>query len=336
MLEVRGPTPRPNSTTNTWTAGTWYHAAVTLDAAGYKVFINGVQQGSSPNTFSILDNANQLVLGWDAVSSHTPFNGLIDETTLYNRALSAQEIQAIYHAGSAGKCKEGLNHPPVITSTPVTTATVGQPYTYDVEASDPDAGDTPTFSLVEKPEGMTINATTGLIEWTPSPTNLLFSIDATTDQLVTIDPLTGYVTVIGALGRDVVDTDLTFVNHDLYAVSTLFNQQKAELLKINETTGAATFLANLSSGGTPITHAEGLTSKDGKLFVSFTTNGGDTNSRRFGELALTGEISNDTPEMSDADGLGTSSSGVFYFIDREAPTNILGTVRPTKTLVLLC
>lgn len=33
------------------------------------------------------------------------FDGLIDEVEVFNRALSASEIQAIYNAGSAGKCK---------------------------------------------------------------------------------------------------------------------------------------------------------------------------------------------------------------------------------------
>ncbi|MEW6157005.1 MAG: immunoglobulin domain-containing protein, partial [Verrucomicrobiota bacterium] len=33
------------------------------------------------------------------------FNGSIDEVTIFNRALSAEEIQAIYNAGSAGFCK---------------------------------------------------------------------------------------------------------------------------------------------------------------------------------------------------------------------------------------
>jgi hypothetical protein len=35
-----------------------------------------------------------------------PFEGLIDEVEFYSRALSAAEIQAIFNAGSAGKCKQ--------------------------------------------------------------------------------------------------------------------------------------------------------------------------------------------------------------------------------------
>jgi RHS repeat-associated protein len=60
------------------------------------------------------------------------------------------------------------NNPPTITSTPVTTAAVGQAYSYDVEATDPDAGDTLIYSLTTAPTGMTINSSTGLIVWTPA------------------------------------------------------------------------------------------------------------------------------------------------------------------------
>jgi hypothetical protein len=57
-----------------------------------------------------------------------------------------------------------INQAPVITSDPVKTATVRVEYTYDVEAID---DDTLTYSLVTKPDGMTINPATGLIKWTP-------------------------------------------------------------------------------------------------------------------------------------------------------------------------
>ena len=59
------------------------------------------------------------------------------------------------------------NEAPIITSTPITTATVGVLYTYNVNATDPD-GNTLAYSLVVKPSGMTINSATGLIKWTPT------------------------------------------------------------------------------------------------------------------------------------------------------------------------
>jgi len=60
------------------------------------------------------------------------------------------------------------NAAPTITSTPVTTATVGVAYTYDVDATDIDVSDTLTYSLISFPSGMTIDSTTGVISWTPT------------------------------------------------------------------------------------------------------------------------------------------------------------------------
>jgi hypothetical protein len=61
---------------------------------------------------------------------------------------------------------------PSITSTAVTMAQEDQPYSYDVEATDANAGDTLTYSLDTKPDGMTIDSSTGVIAWTPDDTNV--------------------------------------------------------------------------------------------------------------------------------------------------------------------
>ncbi len=58
-----------------------------------------------------------------------------------------------------------INKPPEITSTAITTATVGVTYTYNVIATDPNAGDVLTYSLTTEPEGMLINGTNGVITW---------------------------------------------------------------------------------------------------------------------------------------------------------------------------
>lgn len=102
-LEVRGP-ERPNSTTNTWFAGNWYHVAITFDTINYKVYINGVQEGGITSNYSILNNTDDILLGSIGLAN-TTFNGLIDEVSLYNRALNATEIQAILNSNSVGKCK---------------------------------------------------------------------------------------------------------------------------------------------------------------------------------------------------------------------------------------
>jgi hypothetical protein len=62
---------------------------------------------------------------------------------------------------------QAINVPPVITSDPSTQTGVGQAYTYAVQASDAD-GDPLTYSLTAAPVGMTIDPTTGFVQWTPT------------------------------------------------------------------------------------------------------------------------------------------------------------------------
>ena len=66
----------------------------------------------------------------------------------------------------------GVNHPPNITSSPITMATENRFYTYNMEAVDPDAGDEIIFALTTSPVGMTIDQTLGLISWTPSANHI--------------------------------------------------------------------------------------------------------------------------------------------------------------------
>lgn len=59
------------------------------------------------------------------------------------------------------------NRPPVFTSVPVVSANAGSAYSYPAIATDPDS-DALSFSVVNGPQGLTIDATTGVANWTPS------------------------------------------------------------------------------------------------------------------------------------------------------------------------
>ncbi len=59
------------------------------------------------------------------------------------------------------------NRPPVFDSLPVVNAHVAAAYAYDADASDPD-GDVQVMPWSNTRPGMTIDAATGLIAWTPA------------------------------------------------------------------------------------------------------------------------------------------------------------------------
>ncbi|MBE0534753.1 MAG: tandem-95 repeat protein, partial [Phycisphaerae bacterium] len=83
-----------------------------------------------------------------------------------NKKKEARDILAIdllYAAVTAGP----PNQAPAITSAAVISATEDMLYSYDVDASDPDA-DVLTWSLATAPAGMHINSVTGQITWTPT------------------------------------------------------------------------------------------------------------------------------------------------------------------------
>ncbi len=59
-----------------------------------------------------------------------------------------------------------VNDAPIITSSPLISAGEGLPYSYHIQAADPDE-DNLEYSLVTFPAGMTIDSVTGFVNWTP-------------------------------------------------------------------------------------------------------------------------------------------------------------------------
>ena len=70
----------------------WSHLAATFDGSTVRLFVNGVQAGSLPFSGSMAASTGPLRLGGNGVWGEW-FAGLIDEVRVYNRALSASEIQ---------------------------------------------------------------------------------------------------------------------------------------------------------------------------------------------------------------------------------------------------
>ncbi len=163
----------------------WSHVALTFDYATHTAILyhNGAQVGSATSPDPIHPWTSVPVgLGYRNVASldvwaGQRFAGRLDEISIYNRALTQSEIQAIYNAGSSGKCP-----PDPLLITPAVgfdaTGCVGGPFstTNDI------------FSL--------INTGTNSLDWSlantspwldASPTNGTLAVGETTNVTVSLN-----------------------------------------------------------------------------------------------------------------------------------------------------
>ena len=91
-----------------------------------------------------------------------------------------------------------VNLPPQISSTPPTNASVGVEYSYQIWATDPEY-DKMTYSLTRAVLGMVINASSGLMTWTPRANQTgVFTVTVNvTDGRLGYDSQTFNITVLG-------------------------------------------------------------------------------------------------------------------------------------------
>ncbi len=82
----------------------WSHICGTFDGSTSRLYVNGVQQSDTGSTSGICDTDAPLTIGTYLFSYDTSkdsdlfYNGSVDEVLLFNRALSLNEVKAIYNS----------------------------------------------------------------------------------------------------------------------------------------------------------------------------------------------------------------------------------------------
>ena len=163
---------------------TWSHIALTYDGGVNLIYVNGVPLAVSANHSEVFNNS--LAFGYTNAPSNNRFQGLLDEISLYDRALGSSEIAALNSAGSAGKTIAGpyFNTPPTLPE-----ALVATPYSHTVTTL---RGTAPvTFSVIggSLPPGLTLNSS-GLLSGTPTTAGLFsFTVRATDANTLQVDQI---------------------------------------------------------------------------------------------------------------------------------------------------
>lgn len=105
------------TSTSTFASTGWNHYTIVWDqdsAANSEIYINGVANSAtdSGTIGNIGDLSNALVLAEGAESdAGNPFDGKLDEVRVYNRAISATEIQSLYALGQSDKVNSSVSQP---------------------------------------------------------------------------------------------------------------------------------------------------------------------------------------------------------------------------------
>ena len=91
----------------------WYLLSATYDGAHLTLYLNGVQIAQTGLTGAVMSNSYGTYIGRDIYGNTTPrfFNGSIDDVRIYNRPLSAYEIEQLYNTGTASHQNVTVNPP---------------------------------------------------------------------------------------------------------------------------------------------------------------------------------------------------------------------------------
>jgi hypothetical protein len=185
----------------------WTHLAATFDGATKRLYVNGTQVASAVESAALVYAAASVPVtigaDWAFGVPSALFSGRVDELTLYNRVLTADEVAGIYNADIGGK---NFSQPYFTSSAQLPDGVLGSNYTQQMVAI---LGIGPlSFSLfagVLAP-GMTLSSA-GLVSGVPSATGTFdFTARATdaagafTEQLCVLQVFASVTAPAGLVG----------------------------------------------------------------------------------------------------------------------------------------
>jgi hypothetical protein len=110
--------------------GQWVHVVGTYDGSAVKLYVNGVQQFSTPHSGTFANDTTGVTFGAaynnSSHAAEEAFNGKLDDINIYSYALTAQQVQQLYQAtggtgvtdGAQGDSGSGSEPPTAVAFAP--------------------------------------------------------------------------------------------------------------------------------------------------------------------------------------------------------------------------
>ncbi|MEM4271811.1 MAG: LamG domain-containing protein, partial [Candidatus Pacearchaeota archaeon] len=106
MISQNGASREGVTSSSTFNLNQWYHICGVYNGTNYLLYVNGALDNSAASTYtSIYDSTSYLGIGnygyrGVGYENGPVYNGSIDEVLIFNRALSLNEIRAIYNSSA--------------------------------------------------------------------------------------------------------------------------------------------------------------------------------------------------------------------------------------------
>ena len=124
------------------TPGAWHYVVATYDGSqdvsGFQIYVDGVAQSLSTigTTMGLgSTNTQDLLIGQDIKSSSDYFGGKIDDARVYNRVLSASEVQQLYNNSTVYLQQTDSGTPTPLTSNKVSVSSLNFTRHYQIASS---------------------------------------------------------------------------------------------------------------------------------------------------------------------------------------------------------
>ena len=98
VVVTNGPT-QVNSPTITVAPNQWHHVCgVFTSGVSIKVYVDGFDSGTTATSDTALRTGGSSLIGWTGAGVDSKFSGTIDDVRIYNRALTAAEVNQLYNS----------------------------------------------------------------------------------------------------------------------------------------------------------------------------------------------------------------------------------------------
>ncbi len=257
-------------------ANQWYHLAITHDGVNDYLYVNGKLEITKPNTVG-LDSPFNVSVGRYPASAQAHFNGSIDEVRIWNRTLSAAEIQQQYYSNVAkyapdkwlfSSVQPEMNSTAYGYSVWATNATGS--FASEVRSASFHpilfAPSTPANSAVVYANNITVNAS---IQNAPAPTRILLGWNSANYTLYNESLVLALnlddVSSIGDTGRKVVDVSRYGNNGTIYGntLALLHMDENSGTTAYDESVRANNATCYNMNGGSGVTNCNWTAGKSG-------------------------------------------------------------------------